>query len=117
MVRITHPSLFHKIDALKRQEDLCSEDKEKSVHSHIHPALGLNVSLHGGIPPRRPPDWKMNKVFSQHGATLIYLAREGALGGAITAQRTLHGFKGGVRNLLIWTLLSPTQPFALKDDS
>ena len=47
MIRRKHPSL-------KRQDDLRSEDRDKSVHSHIQPALGLDVSLHGGIPPGRP---------------------------------------------------------------
>ena len=95
---------------------MCSEDKEKSIHTHIHPTLGLDVSLHGGIPPGRPPDWKMNKVLSQYIATLTYLAKEGALGGASTALRTFDGFQGGVSNFLIWTLLSPTQLFALEKD-
>ena len=78
----------------------------------------LDVSLHGGIPAGRPLDGKKNKVFSQLWATFTYLAKEGALGGASTSQRTLYGFKGGMINFLIWTLPSPTQPFALKyDDS
>ena len=41
---------------------------------------------------------------------------EGSLGGARTVQRTFDGFKGGMRNFLIWTLLSPTQLFVLKND-
>ena len=84
MMGITHPSLFQKIDTQRRQEDLCSEGKEKSVDTHIHPALYLDVSLHGGIPLGRPPDWKKNKVFSQLWEAFTYLAKEGALGEAST---------------------------------
>ena len=77
--------------------------------THIYSLLQIfDVSLHGGIPPGRPPNWKVNKEFSQHGATLTYLAREGALGGASTTKRTFDGFKGEASNFLIWTLLSPT---------
>ena len=90
--------------------------RKKLVHSHIQPALGLDVSLHGDIPPGRPPDWKMIKEFSQHGASLIYLAKEGALGGANTLRRTFDVFKGRMSNFLIWTLPSPTHLFALKDE-
>ena len=99
-----------------QEDDFCSEGREKSVHSHIQPILGLDVSLHGGIPPGRPPDWKMKKEFSQNGAALIYLDKEGALGGYSTTQRTFDGFKGGMRKFMIRTLPSPTQLFALKDD-
>ena len=84
MIRSTHPSLFQMVDAHKRKEDLCSEARDKSVHSHIQPALGHDVSLHGGTPPGRPLDWKMIKEFSQHGVPLIDLAKEGDLGGAST---------------------------------
>ena len=58
---------------------MCSERRDKSFHSHIQPALSLDVSLHGGIPPGRPTDWEINKYLSQHDAALIYLAHEGAL--------------------------------------
>ena len=44
------------------------------------------------------------------------MAKEGALGGASTAQRTFDGFKGGMRKFLIWTLPSPTHLFVLTDD-
>ena len=95
---------------------MCSEGREKSVHSHMQSNFDLDVSLHGGIPLGRPPDRKKLNYFSQHGATLKYLAKEGALGGASTSLRTFDGFKGGMRNFMIWTFPSPTQLFALKDD-
>ena len=89
----THP--LQETYAQRQEDDLRSESRDKSIHSHIQPALGLDVSLHGGIPPGRLPDWNMVKEFSQHGATLIYLAKEGALGGATTVQRTFDGSKEG----------------------
>ena len=66
-----------------------NEDKDKSVHSHIHPALGLDVSLHGSIPLGRPPDWRRMKEFSQHVAPLIDLGEVGALGCHGTSLRVL----------------------------
>ena len=118
MMRSIYPSPFPEFYAQRRQEDLCNEGKEKSVHTSMYPALCLDVSLHGGIPPGRPPDWKKNKVFSQLWETFTYLAKEGALGEASTVQRILYGFKGEVGNFLKWTFLSPTQPFVLeKEDS
>ena len=82
LMRSTYPSLFHKFDAQRRQEGLCKEGKDKSVHTYTHPALCLDVSLHGGIPPGRPPDGRKTKVFSQLWAAISYLAKEGALGEA-----------------------------------
>ena len=56
MIRITHTYLFQKVDAQKRHTNLHSERKEKAVHSYIHSTLDIDVFLHGGIPPGRPPD-------------------------------------------------------------
>ena len=80
MMSNIYPSLFQKFDAQRRKEDLCKEGKEKSVHTHTHPALCLDVSLHGGIPPGRPPYGRKTKVFSQLWVAYDYLAKEGALG-------------------------------------
>ena len=41
---------FQEVYAQKQEDDLCSEGKEKSIHSHIQPALGIDVSLHGRVP-------------------------------------------------------------------
>ena len=110
-----HPCLFQGVYIQKKETILRNERRDKSVHSPIQSTSYFDVSLHGGIPPRRPPDWKMNKEFSQHGATLIHLASEEALGRASTVQRTFDGFKGEVSNfIMISTLPSPTQLFALK---
>ena len=67
----------------------------------VQPTLGPDVLLHGGIPLGIPPDLKMIKEFSQHGASLIDLAKEGALGGASTTLRNFDGFQRGVSNSLI----------------
>ena len=77
-----HPCLFQGVDIQKKETDLCSVGRDKSAHLHIQSTSDFDVPLHGGIPPRRPPNWKMNKNFSQHGVAFIYLAREGALRGA-----------------------------------
>ena len=74
----------------------------------------LDVSLHGGIPPGRPPDWKKNKVFPQLCVAVTYLAKEGALRGAITTLRSIDGFQGELRNFLKLALLSSTHLFALE---
>ena len=65
MIRSTHPYLFQKVDAQKRQTDLRSESKEKSVHKYMQSTLDIDVSLHGGIPPRRPPDQELMRDVSQ----------------------------------------------------
>ena len=33
VMRITHPCLFHEVDAPKRETSLCSESRDKSIHS------------------------------------------------------------------------------------
>ena len=58
----SHP--FQEVYVQKQEDDLRSERRDNSVHSHLQPALSLDVSLHGGIPPGRPPDWEMKKYFS-----------------------------------------------------
>ena len=83
----THP--FQEVYEQNQEDYLCSERREKSVHSHIQPALSLDVSLHGGIPPGRPLNWEINKELSQNYASLIYLAYEGALRGHDTILRVL----------------------------
>ena len=77
----------------------------------MYPVLCLDVSLHGGIPPRRPPDWEKAKVFSQIYAVVTYLSKEGTLRGVITAQRIIDG---DLRNFLKLTLLSSIHLFALE---
>ena len=56
VMRSTHPYLFHEVYAPKRETRLCSESRDKSVHSCMQSTLEDDVSFHGGISPRRPPD-------------------------------------------------------------
>ena len=59
MMRSTHHCLFHEVDAPKRETRLRSESRDKSVHSCMQSTLDDNVSLHGDISPRIPPDQQM----------------------------------------------------------
>ena len=93
---------------------MCNEDKEKCVHTHIHPTLCVDVSLHGGIPPGRPSYWRKTKVFSQLCEAVTYLAKEGALRGATTVLRIIDGFQEELSNFLKLTLLSSTHLLALE---
>ena len=88
-----HTHNFQEVYAQKQEDYLHSEGKDKSFHSHIQPALGLDVSLHGGIPPGRSLDWRMIKEFSQNVAPLIDLGGVGALGGHGTTLRVLGKLK------------------------
>ena len=56
VMRSTHPYPFQEVDAPKRETRLCSEGKDKSAHSYMQSTLDDDVSLHGGIAPRRPLD-------------------------------------------------------------
>ena len=56
VMRSTHPCPFHEVDAPKRETGLCSESRDKSVHSYMQSTLDDDISLHGEISPRRPPD-------------------------------------------------------------
>ena len=84
MMRSTHPYLFQKVDAQKRQTDLCSEGKDKVVHSYMQSTLDIDVSLHGGIPPGRPPDQEMMGDDSHLVAPLIDFGGVKTLGGLDT---------------------------------
>ena len=58
-MRSIHPSLFHKANARKRHIDLRSKGRGKVSQSYVQSTLDINVSLHGGIPPGRPPDLQL----------------------------------------------------------
>ena len=58
-MRGPHPSLFQKANARKRQIDLRCKGRGKVSQPHEQSTLGIVVSLHGGIPPRRPPDLEL----------------------------------------------------------
>ena len=51
-----HPCLFREASAQRKETVLRSEERDKSVHSYMQSTSYFDVSLHGGIPPGRPPD-------------------------------------------------------------
>ena len=59
LMRSTHPYLFQRFDEHKKEIGLCSEGKGNSIHLYIQSTLDVDVSLHRGISPRRPPDQQM----------------------------------------------------------
>jgi len=75
MVRNICPSLFQHDDAKRRQNDLCKQSKDISVHTSFHD-LCLDVSLLEGIPPRSSHNEQKNKVFPQPCASMSSLLRE-----------------------------------------
>ena len=86
-VESMNPSLLHILEAQRRKEDLCIEGRDKYVCLHPHSSLCLDTSLQGDPPLGAPLDRRKSKVFFQLWATYAYLAKEGALGEASTAQR------------------------------
>ena len=94
-----------------------SENRDKSVHSHIQSTLDIDVSLHGGIPPGRPPDWKMIKEFSQHVAPFIYPRGVGTMGGHCTTQRVLGRLKEEGDILPTSSLPTLTPNIVLREDA
>ena len=60
--------------------------------------LDIDVSLHGGILPGRPPDQEMMRHVSHHDAPFIDLGGVGALGFHDTVLRVLSKLKeeGGI---------------------
>ena len=111
-----YPSLFQSLKEQRRQEDLCNKGRGKSVYLHPHSTLCLDTSLQGGILLGEPLDGRKSKVFSQIWASYAYLAKEGALGEASTAQRISHEFRREMRNFLKGALLSSTQLSALREE-
>ena len=87
MMRSTHPYLFQKVDAQKRQNDLRSEGKGRVIHSYMQSTLDIDVSLHGGITPGRPPYQEMMRDASHLVAPFIDPREVRTLGGLDTAQR------------------------------
>ena len=71
MMRSTHPYLFQRVNAKKRKTDLHCEGRYKVFHPYMQSTLDIDVSLHGGIPPGRPPDQEMMRDASHLVAPLI----------------------------------------------
>ena len=77
----------------------------------MNPTLCLYISLHGGIPPGRPLDWKEAKVLSQLYVAENYFSKEGTLRGATTVLRIIDG---ELSNFLKLTFLSSIHLFSLE---
>ena len=56
LMRSTHPYLFQRVNVNKRQTKFHYEGRDKVVRPYVKYTLDIDVSLHGGIPPGRPPD-------------------------------------------------------------
>ena len=59
MMRGTHPSLFQRASAKRRQSVLHCGSKGKVSQPYVRSTLYIGVSLHGGIPPGRSPDLEL----------------------------------------------------------
>ena len=70
MMRSTHPYLFQKGNAQKRQTDFHSKGRNKDVNPYVQSTLDIDVSLHGGIPPGRPLHLEMMRD-APHGVSPI----------------------------------------------
>ena len=56
LIKGTHPLLFQRANARKRQANLRCKGRGKVAQPHEKYTLDIDVSLHGGISPGRPPD-------------------------------------------------------------
>ena len=70
-----------------------SESREKSVHSYMQSTLDDDVSLHGDISPRRPPNQQMMRDSSHFEAPFIDFRGLETLGGHCTVLRVLLRLK------------------------
>ena len=71
LMRSTHPYPFQRADARKRQTDLHCEGKGKVAQPYEQSSLAMDVSLHGGIPPWRPPDLELVREILPFGSPLL----------------------------------------------
>ena len=71
LMRSTHPCLFQRVGAKKRNIDLRYEGKGKVSQPYVQSTLDIDVSLHGGIPPRRPPDPELVRDIFPFGSPLL----------------------------------------------
>ena len=62
---------FLEVDAPKKVIGLCSDSMEDYLHSSIQSSLDDDVSFHGDISPRRPPDQQMMRDASHFEAPFI----------------------------------------------
>ena len=60
-MRGTHPSLFQRASAKRREAVFCCGRKGEVSQPHVQSTLDIDVSLHGGIPSGRPTDLEFMK--------------------------------------------------------
>ena len=72
LMRSTHPSLFQEANARKMQSDLHCKGKGKVSQSYLQSTIDIDVSLHRGIPPGRPPDLQLMRDILSFGSPLFY---------------------------------------------
>ena len=76
---------------------LC-EGKGKVSHPYVQATLDINVSLHGGIPPGRPPDLELVRDIFPFGSPLLDFIEVKTFEESSTAQRFWDRLKeeGGI---------------------
>ena len=81
------PYLFQEVSAQNKEILLHSEERKKSVHPYVQSTSDFDVSLHGGIPPRRPLDLELEGDILPFGSSLLYSRGLKTLEESSTAQR------------------------------
>ena len=77
----------------KKEIVFCSEERDKSYHSYIQSNLDFDVSLHGGIPPGRPPNLELVRDFFPFGSPLLGFGGLKTLEESSIAQRVWDRLK------------------------
>ena len=95
------------------ETDLCRGGKTKPVYSSMQYTLDHDFTVFRGIQPRRPPDQKLVKEFSQLVAPLTDLGKRGAFDGKNTAQRAFDWLKEEMNIFPVLVLPDLINPFAL----
>ena len=72
MMRGTHPSLFQGASAKGRKTVLHCESKGNISQPYVQSTLDIDVSLHKGIPPGRPPDLSLMRDILSLDSPLLY---------------------------------------------
>ena len=71
LMRSTHPYLFQRASARRRETGLHCEGKGKVSQPYEQSSLAMDVSLHRGIPPGRPPDLELVRGIFPFGSPLL----------------------------------------------
>ena len=80
MMRGTHPSLFQRDSAKRRQTVLHYGSKGKVSQPYVQSTLDIDVSLHRGSPPGRPPDLSWEKYILSLDSPLLDFGEVKSLG-------------------------------------